>query len=1105
MLARALALAFLFLVAACTRDVDERRSLQKTQQSITTPRELSLQLPRGAPLHQVALAASSSLNVGSEALIRQQAGLAMIASSGSGDTDVGNDSKVGSVISVGPVTLRNRVLVSGDVRTEATSVKTGTGVTVSGVVETSAALSPPVPFAWTIDFAMGTDDVRVEAGVDRTLAAGAYRDVRVEGGGTLRLVGGTYFVRAFRTQPGSRVVVDASAGPVFLYVGEALDMKTPFEAQGAEDRILLGYLGNGIVSIASPFAGTVVAPGATVKLDPAAGPYRGSFFAENIQVGPRAEVILEPFAAWDFLFPPTVLLECVEHFDATHSTALWGYDNPLDVTVTIPVGTRNNFVPSVATPITVFEPGRHDGALRTPFSTTELTWFLSGAAVVANTNTSRRCTFADIPPSSNPTPLEKNGEGSRPPQPHLLLVRGPLNFNGASTLGLPNLVTPGPFPTPVFKFTLDGARFGDDAVCGPTLLYATTTINGFPFLRRNFESGSDSQTYEMTGLNPEIPPTQPTVDIKVDLHEEDSAGCGGGDDHILTLDLKVDNTTGVVVSAGLVVYDSDGNVASSSFLEPHERCATGLDGFGLCWRAVPTGKPRVCTAYNAQFVDGGGEDFAGGTGMQQIDASFARAALIVQSGTRRSDWSGFLDKDGCVPPEGVPPGEQWQTTSPLTITLGLLTEQCFDDPPGRPPTDACLDPAGTGGARFKETRAEDTRPDGTRPPARLCTVWTTNPALETPQGCTLVVNAFPGWTNQAPPNPVRLVGPAFFESTNLAAVASHMLKLEADPFGVGLGITEALIDRTGFQDPRGTAGLVELEANDAYCFQASCAPTAICIRDGSCDTASGEPIKFRPDDPDGPQPFGDAFWKFVVAHEIGHKIQQRAMGIPNSEFERVQGVAAECSCGHITGTNTLHCLQSLEHWNAAQAEGYAQFFASRVWNQAAGSDCTFRYYKEFFNDVCMPGAEDGCVAGAGGVGFISKPPVPVSCVLPTRWRNNKCFGAGVVPGDVVTDYGTEFDWMGFYYGMNTQGAPTERATMGELFGAYRFTCNDDNCVQQQLAFEACTGAFGGNCRPGVGGLRDGAQQYFASKNRASTGQRFQALGDVYGVSRSTQR
>jgi hypothetical protein len=196
MLGRALALAFLCLVAACTRDVDDRRSLQKTRQGITTPRELSLQLPRGAPLHQVALAATSSLSIGSEALIRQQAGLAMIASSGVGDTDVGNDSRVGSVISVGPVTLRNRVLVAGDVRTEATSVKTGTGVTVSGAVETSAAISPPLAFAWTIDFAVGSDDVRVEAAVDRTLAPGAYRDVRVEGGGTLRLVAGTYFVRA---------------------------------------------------------------------------------------------------------------------------------------------------------------------------------------------------------------------------------------------------------------------------------------------------------------------------------------------------------------------------------------------------------------------------------------------------------------------------------------------------------------------------------------------------------------------------------------------------------------------------------------------------------------------------------------------------------------------------------------------------------------------------------------------------------------------------------------------------------------------------------------------------------------------------------------------
>jgi hypothetical protein len=333
-----------------------------------------------------------------------------------------------------------------------------------------------------------------------------------------------------------------------------------------------------------------------------------------------------------------------------------------------------------------------------------------------------------------------------------------------------------------------------------------------------------------------------------------------------------------------------------------------------------------------------------------------------------------------------------------------------------------------------------------------------------------------------------------------------LLKLEADPLGVGLGITEALIDRIGGQD----SGLIELEANDAYCFNdpsEPCAPLRDCIRDGSCDTAAGPvngPVKFRPDDPGGPQPFSDSFWKFVIAHEIGHKIQQRTMGVLRSEFERVVGAAAECSCGHIAGANTLHCLQSLEHWNAAQAEGFGQFFASRVWNDASGSACTFRYYKEFFNDVCMPGAEDGCVAGPGGVGFISKPPVPVSCVLPTRWRNNKCFGPGVVPGDVVTDYGTEFDWMGFYYRLNTQGA-AERATMRDIFDVYRYTCNDGNCGSQQLAFQACASAVGGTCRPGVNGLRAGAEQYFGGLNRLDTGQRFQELGDLYGVSRSTQR
>lgn len=101
--------------------------------------------------------------------------------------------------------------------------------------------------------------------------------------------------------------------------------------------------------------------------------------------------------------------------------------------------------------------------------------------------------------------------------------------------------------------------------------------------------------------------------------------------------------------------------------------------------------------------------------------------------------------------------------------------------------------------------------------------------------------------------------------------------------------------------------------------------------------------------------------------------------------------ASRCACDHVTSANTLHCLQSIEEPNAAYIKGWAQFYASRVWNDSAQPDCTFNYYKELASDFCLPGIPaDGCFTRPSGL-ISNKPPVPVSCIAPVRWRNTQCF------------------------------------------------------------------------------------------------------------------
>lgn len=454
-----------------------------------------------------------------------------------------------------------------------------------------------------------------------------------------------------------------------------------------------------------------------------------------------------------------------------------------------------------------------------------------------------------------------------------------------------------------------------------------------------------------------VPASQSTVSVRLNIFEEDTGTCGGDDDLVLGLDVTVDNATGRV-SGGV-------NTPAGSHFLTGERCATGTDGFGVCWHAEPSGAPRLCSSWNAEFLDAGSspgfsgvEDFAGGTGVQQLPASFARAGYILTSRGSTFTWIGTLDKEGCVPQEVVPPAAFWRTGNGLTVRFALGTEHCMD-----PTGSDCL-PDGSGvprGARFRTFRKND------GVPSLLCTAWTENADFSDP-ACAKVVNAFPGWQSGAPPNPIRLVNESHFETTRLSAVVSQMLRVEAD--GPGIGIRETMID--GINGTRVNDGLIDVRANDVCCLRGGSCSVPECLRDGSCDTCASGAAFIRPDDqpPEGALVPGDSFWKYVVAHEIGHLIQARGTGSYAYTYDPAATgtfrAPPKCACDHVQTSNTLHCLQSVEEPGAAQVEGYAQFFASRIFNRASDPDCTFKYYKEFLNDGCMPGVPaDGCQPSNG--------------------------------------------------------------------------------------------------------------------------------------------
>jgi hypothetical protein len=180
----------------------------------------------------------------------------------------------------------------------------------------------------------------------------------------------------------------------------------------------------------------------------------------------------------------------------------------------------------------------------------------------------------------------------------------------------------------------------------------------------------------------------------------------------------------------------------------------------------------------------------------------------------------------------------------------------------------------------------------------------------------------------------------------------------------------------------------------------------------------------------------DSLIKFVVAHELGHVVQGANFSFGSYSYDTGDDpFVAACRCDHVQSSNQLHCLQSRETFVAAAIEGFAHFYAAKVWNNPNQSDCKFVYYKEFLS---------------AGLPFVQTPPVPKNCAQPVEWRDHYCTETAA--------RGTEYDWLTFYWTLHTKTA--NKLSMADIYGIYNFDAGyETNWTQLQadaLAF------FGGS-------------------------------------------
>jgi hypothetical protein len=92
----------------------------------------------------------------------------------------------------------------------------------------------------------------------------------------------------------------------------------------------------------------------------------------------------------------------------------------------------------------------------------------------------------------------------------------------------------------------------------------------------------------------------------------------------------------------------------------------------------------------------------------------------------------------------------------------------------------------------------------------------------------------------------------------------------------------------------------------------------------------------------------ESHWKYIIAHEVGHNVQWRAMGFYGFNYDDT-ATESLCKCDHYTTVwgNKVHCIQSREQVGGAMLEGFGHAFASRTFNFTQLPRATFVYISRF--------------------------------------------------------------------------------------------------------------------------------------------------------------
>ena len=266
-------------------------------------------------------------------------GFGAIGNAGLVETNIGSKADVGNVLSHAKVVVRDGGRVHGFIRTSATfenhpDTEIGPVEEHAGVILPDLSLNVPFP-----GVTLGT--IELEPNQQQTAGPGYYNKLHPKQNAQVFLSKGTYYFNELFLEPGSKVWLDQTSGPIVIWVRNVFTFRGAFQANGgAFPRVFVGYLGTDVAVVESKFQGTLSAPNAKISVSTIQS-HEGAFHGKNVEVQPDTEICHRPFELrYDELPgtvppgglpPPTVDLgfETVAGWSASSQALLTSTQNPV--------------------------------------------------------------------------------------------------------------------------------------------------------------------------------------------------------------------------------------------------------------------------------------------------------------------------------------------------------------------------------------------------------------------------------------------------------------------------------------------------------------------------------------------------------------------------------------------------------------------------------------------------------------------------------------------------------------------------------------------------------------------------------------------------------